>query len=146
MNTKSQTHAVTVNECGSTSDISKKCSVTFTAKFTIAFLPVVTAPAALELVEDAVGLVERAQLAPQVLVHLVRLHRLGVHVQVPHLHRQVVARDQVATVVAELDVRDAADDLREEAAINRILRLFEHCMRVRENRHYTSVSVTQLND
>ena len=60
-------------------------------------------------------------------MHLVRLDRLRAHLHVPHLHRQVVARDQVASAVAELHVGDRRDDLGEEAPVRRVLRLLEHC-------------------
>ena len=48
---------------------------------------VVPIPAALESVEDAVVLVERAESASQVVVHRVDLHRPGLHVDVPYLER-----------------------------------------------------------
>lgn len=90
-------------------------------------LPVGSVPAALELVEDAVVLVEGAQFGAEVLVHMEALDGLGVHVQVPHLYRQVVTADHIAPAVRELDVRDARDDLREEAAVGGVLGLLKHC-------------------
>ena len=47
-------------------------------------------PAALKLVEDAVVLIQRAKLRPEVLVHCVRLNGLGLHVQVPDLDGEIV--------------------------------------------------------
>jgi len=87
-------------------------------------------PAALELVEDAVVLIEAAQLGAQVLVDGERLDRLRLHVQVPHFHRKIIPRYHVATRVGELDVRDGGDDFREEGSVGRVLGLFEH-LRVR---------------
>lgn len=46
-----------------------------------------------------------------VLSYLVRLHRALVHVQVPHLCGEVVSGQQVASTVAELDVRNGGNDL-----------------------------------
>lgn len=87
---------------------------------------VVVAPAALELVEDAVVLVEGTQLGAEVLVHWVRLDGLRLHVQVPHFDTEVVARQHVPTRARKLDVRDARDDLRKEAAVRRVFRFFKH--------------------
>ena len=58
--------------------------------------------------------------------YLVGLDGPGLHVQIPDLHRQVVAGHQVAPAVAELDVGDRRDDLGEEGAVVWILWLFEH--------------------
>ena len=58
--------------------------------------------------------------------HLVGLDGPGLHVQIPDLHRQVVAGHQVAPAVAELDVRDGGDDLGEEGAVARVLWLLKH--------------------
>lgn len=87
---------------------------------------VVVAPATFELVEDAVVFVQRAQLGAQVLVNGVRLDGLRLHVQVPHLDAEVVAREHVAARAREFHVRDARDDLREEATVRWILSLLEH--------------------
>lgn len=88
---------------------------------------VVAVPAALELVEDAVVLVQRAQLRAEVLVHRVRLDRLRLHVQIPHLNTQIVAGNHVPAGVAKLHVTDRADNLAEEALVRdvHILRLLK---------------------
>ena len=52
-------------------------------------------PAALELVEDAVVLIEAAQLGAQVLVDGERLDRLRLHVQVPHFYRKIIPSDKI---------------------------------------------------
>jgi len=88
-------------------------------------LLIVAGPSAFELVEDAIVLVERAQFAAQILVNLVRFHRLVFHVDVPDFDGKVVARHEIASAVAELDVGDAGDDLGEEAAVRRVFRLLE---------------------
>lgn len=62
------------------------------------------APNTLELVEDTVVLIQIAKLPPQVVVNWNRLHWLALHVDVPDLEVQVVARQDVSTIVAELDV------------------------------------------
>ena len=54
------------------------------------------APAALELVEDAVVLVERAEARAEVVVHGEGADGVRLHVHVPHLHVQVVPRQDVA--------------------------------------------------
>ena len=43
--------------------------------------------------------------------YLVCLHGALVHVQVPHLGGEVVSGQQVASTVAELDVRHGGNDL-----------------------------------
>ena len=78
---------------------------------------VVTAPCALELVEYAIVLVQVAELASQVVVYRNGLDRFRLHVDVPDLQGQVVARQDVPPVVAELDVRDRRDDFGEEGAV-----------------------------
>lgn len=65
---------------------------------------VFTAPNTLELVEDTVVLVQIAELPPQVVVNWNRLHWLALHVDVPDLEVQVVARQDVSSIVAKLDV------------------------------------------
>lgn len=45
------------------------------------------------------------------LPHLIRLHGALVHVKVPHLGGEVVSGQQVASTVAELDVRHRGNDL-----------------------------------
>eukprot|EP01085_Mycamoeba_gemmipara_P000144 Mycagemm_TRINITY_DN9885_c0_g2::TRINITY_DN9885_c0_g2_i1::g.144::m.144 type:complete len:232 gc:universal TRINITY_DN9885_c0_g2_i1:1157-462(-) len=82
--------------------------------------------AALKLVKDAIVLVQIAELGAEVVVDGDHLHGLALHVHVPHLQRQVVARDDVASVAAKLDVRDRGDDLGEEALVGRVLLLLEH--------------------
>ncbi|KAI3479668.1 hypothetical protein L1887_58289 [Cichorium endivia] len=82
-------------------------------------------PQRLELVKDAVVLVQVAQLGAQMVVDGDRLDRLVVHVDVPDLEREVVARQDVASVAAELDVGYAADDLAEERLGRRILLLLK---------------------
>ena len=51
---------------------------------------------------------------PQLLVHWVHSHWRCLHVYVPQLQVHVVATENVAPISAELDVRNAADDLAEE--------------------------------
>ena len=79
--------------------------------------PVVVAPTGLELVENAVVLVEGAHLAPQVVVNLVGLDRPALLPQVPHFDGQVVSGDDLLPVAAELDVGYARYYLREEAGV-----------------------------
>lgn len=67
---------------------------------------VFAAPNTFELVEDTVVLVQIAELAPQVVVNWDGLHRLALHVDIPDLEVQVVARQDVPSIVAELHVRD----------------------------------------
>ena len=105
-------------------------------------LRVVARPGALELVEDAIVLVERAQFAAQILVHLVRLHRLVLHVYVPDFHGQVVARHEIPSAVAELHVRDAGDDLGEKATVRRVLRLLEQFRVLVAKRRRTHVAIS----
>ena len=74
----------------------------------------VGSPEGLELVKDAVIFIQIAQLRSQVLVDGDCLDRLGVHVHVPNLERQIVTRENIPTVARELDVGNRRDDLAEE--------------------------------
>ena len=47
-------------------------------------------PSTLELVKDAVILIQRAKLGPEILVDSVGLNRLGLHVQIPDLDGEIV--------------------------------------------------------
>ena len=89
--------------------------------------PVISTPETLKLVKDAVVLIQGAEFGAQVLVHLECFHGAALHGQVPHLDGQVVTRHHVAPIVAELHVRDAGDDLGEEAAVGWVLWLLKHC-------------------
>lgn len=77
-------------------------------------LLVVTTPHALKLVEDAVVLVQVAQLASKMVVNRNGLQWPVLHVDVPDLQIEVVARQDVSSIVAELDIRDGRDDFGEE--------------------------------
>ncbi len=46
--------------------------------------------------------------------------------QVPDFHREIIPGDQVATVVTELGIRYAGDDLGEEALVGWVLWLLKH--------------------
>lgn len=81
----------------------------------------IPAEGAFKLVEDAVVLVQVAQFPSQMIVHVDRLHRLRLHVDVPDPQREVVAREDVATVLGELDVGNGGDDLGEEGFVRWIL-------------------------
>lgn len=67
---------------------------------------VVPTPCALELVKDAVILIQIAQLPAQVIVDRDGLEGLRLHVDVPDLERQVVTRENVPPVTTEFHVRD----------------------------------------
>lgn len=88
---------------------------------------VVVAPAALELIEDAIILVQRAQLGAQVLMDRVRLDGLRLHVQVPHFNTEVVARQHISTRARKLHIRNTRNNLGKEAPIGWILCFFKHC-------------------
>mmetsp|Transcript_53387 Transcript_53387/g.88694 ORF Transcript_53387/g.88694 Transcript_53387/m.88694 type:complete len:244 (+) Transcript_53387:241-972(+) len=93
----------------------------------------VGADLALELVKDAVVLVEIAELGSEVVVDVDDLDGLALHVHVPDLDGEVITGDDVATVAAELAVRDGRDDFREEGARARVLFLLKAlCVRVAE--------------
>lgn len=70
------------------------------------YILVITAPRALELIKDAVILIQIAQLPTQMIVDGDRLHRSILHVDVPDLQREVVTREDVPSIMAELDVGD----------------------------------------
>jgi len=55
------------------------------------------------------------------------LYWLLVHVDIPDLDSQVVARQDVPAIVGEADVRDGGDDFREEGSGGGVLLLFKFC-------------------
>jgi hypothetical protein len=63
------------------------------------------------LVKDAVVLVEVAEFGAQIVVNANGTQRFGVVVDIPDLQREIVARDDVTSVAAKLDVRDRRDNL-----------------------------------
>ena len=66
--------------------------------------PAITAEGAFKLVENAIVLVQVAQLLSEVIVDVDGLDRLTLHRHVPYLQRQVIARQYVSAVARELDV------------------------------------------
>lgn len=88
---------------------------------------VVARPAALELVEYAIVLVQRTQFRAQVLVRGIHLDRPGLHVQIPHLDGQIVARNHVSAGIRDFHVRHARYDLGEETSVGRIFGFFKYC-------------------
>lgn len=60
---------------------------------------------------------QRAYLAAQWLLHVVRAHGFVIPVNVPKLHRHVIPAEHVAPTAAKLDVGDGGNDLREERAL-----------------------------
>ena len=73
-----------------------------------------------ELVEDAVVLVQIAQLRPQMIVDVDRLDRPRLHVDVPDSQREVIPGKNISTILGEFDVRDGGDDFGEEGLVGRI--------------------------
>ena len=65
---------------------------------------VVTTPHTLELVKDAIVLVEIAQLPAEVVMDRDRFQRSILHVDIPDLEVEVVARQDVSPVSTELHV------------------------------------------
>lgn len=82
----------------------------------------------LELVEDGVVFVGVAESRPEVFVDGDRLDWLTLHVDVPDFDSQVITGENVAAVVGEADVGDAADDFGEEGAGGGVFFLFELCV------------------
>ena len=70
----------------------------------------------LELVEDAVVLVGVSESGSEVLMDRDCLYWLTLHVHVPDFDSKIIAGKDVTTIVAEADIRDGGDDLREEGA------------------------------
>jgi len=63
-------------------------------------------PTALELVEDTIVLVERAQLGSEVFVNSEGFDRFRLHVKIPDLHRKVVPGNHVTAGIGKLHVGD----------------------------------------
>lgn len=60
--------------------------------------------------------------------YLVGLDGTLLHVQVPHFDSEVIPGEQVAAAVAEFDIRDRGDDLREEGPVAWVLWLLKNCV------------------
>ena len=95
------------------------------ARSTESDLRAVSAKRALELVENAVILVEVAELSTEMIMNVDRLHRSTIHVHIPDLEAQVITRQNVPPVSAELDVGNRRDNLRKERSVRGILFLLE---------------------
>jgi hypothetical protein len=79
-----------------------------------------------ELVEDAVVLVQLAQLRFQWVVDAHGLHWVARLCHIPNLHTQEIAGENVLAVLAEGHVRNRADDLSEEVSGDICILLFKH--------------------
>ena len=88
---------------------------------------VITTPYTLELIEYTIVLVQIAQLATQVIVDLYGSYGPAFHVDVPDLQGKVVSREDVPSVMAELDIGDGRYDLGEERPRCWVFFLFETC-------------------
>jgi hypothetical protein len=69
------------------------------------YILVISAPYAFELVENAVIFVEVTKFASQMVMDWNGLDGPGFHVNIPDLQREIITRENIATVVTELDVR-----------------------------------------
>lgn len=65
---------------------------------------VIATPRALELIKDAIVLVEVTEFPAQVVMYRYSLYWLTLHVDIPDLERQVITRENISPVVAELDI------------------------------------------
>lgn len=79
----------------------------------------------LELVEDAVVFVGIAKARPEVFVNWDGLHGLSFHVHIPDLYCEVIAREDISTVVGKSYVRDGGDYFGEERAGGGVFFLLE---------------------
>lgn len=86
----------------------------------------IAAEGALKLVKDAVVLVEVAQLVAEMIVDVDGLDGSALHVDVPDLQCEVVTRENVASILAELDIRDRRNNFREERLVAGIFFLLKH--------------------
>ena len=68
------------------------------------YILVIAPPYALKFVENAVIFVEVTQLASQMVMNWNGLHGSGFHVNIPDLQREVITREDIASVVAELHI------------------------------------------
>mmetsp|Transcript_68581 Transcript_68581/g.161220 ORF Transcript_68581/g.161220 Transcript_68581/m.161220 type:complete len:236 (+) Transcript_68581:111-818(+) len=80
---------------------------------------------ALEFVKNGVVLIEVAKARPKLFMDVDGLDGASLHVDVPELERHVISRQNVSTILRELDVRNGRDDLREKRAFRRVFLLFE---------------------
>lgn len=67
-----------------------------------------------ELVKDAVVLVRVAQTRPEVFMDRNGLDGLSFHVDIPHLHRQIVSRYNIPAIIREADIGNGGNDFGEE--------------------------------
>jgi hypothetical protein len=88
---------------------------------------VISTPYTLKLIEDTVVLIQVAKFPAEVIMDGNGLHRARLHVDVPDLEGEIVARQDIPPIVTELDIRYRRYDLREERAGCWILLFLEAC-------------------
>lgn len=68
------------------------------------YILIIPTPHALKFVEDAIVLIEIAQLPAKVVMDRDSFHWLRLHVNVPDFERHVVPRENISAIVAKFDV------------------------------------------
>ena len=67
-----------------------------------------------------------------------RFDWLAFHIDIPDLDGEVVAAEDVSTIMREADIRDRGDDFREEGARRRVFLLFKLCKGISKSKMYVS--------
>jgi hypothetical protein len=88
----------------------------------------------LELVEYTVVLVQVTELLSEMVMDVDRLDWLALHCSVPDLECQVIPRQNVFSVLGELDIRNGRDDFGKERFLGRILLFLKHCLSAQSGR------------
>ena len=70
------------------------------------YVLVISTPNAFKLVENTVIFVQVTKFASQMVMDWNGLDRSGLHVDIPDLQREIITRENIATVATELDVRN----------------------------------------
>ena len=79
----------------------------------------------LKLVKDAVIFVQVAEFGAKMIVDLDGADGVTIHVDIPELEGEIIARKDVASIRREFDIRDGGDDLGEEGFAIRVFLLLE---------------------
>jgi hypothetical protein len=78
------------------------------------YVLIIAPPDALEFIEDAIVLIQITQLPAEMVVYGNSLDGSRLHIDVPDLQRQIVPRQDVSAVMAELDVGYRGNDFGKE--------------------------------
>jgi hypothetical protein len=75
---------------------------------------IISSPNTLELVEDTIILIQITQFTAKMIVNRNRLDWSALHIDIPYLQTEVIAGENISSIMAKLDVGNRGDDFRKE--------------------------------